>query len=83
MEYENGKVVFEGNYLNDHKDGWGKTDTYSGEYGRDKRQGWGVDTTLTGRYEGFWKNDCYEGMGIKAYNVPGPNELLDFILRTD
>lgn len=80
IEYEGGKVLFEGNYVNDKRDGWGKTSTYYGEYCRDKRHGWGIEITLQDRYEGYWKNDLYEGMGVIYYGrTEDTDQLLSIV----
>lgn len=43
IEYNEGQVEYEGMYINDLRDGWGKTKTYQGEYCRGKKQGWGIE----------------------------------------
>lgn len=68
IEYEKDKIVYEGTYVNDLRDGWGRMPKYEGEFCRGKKQGWGIETDLAGKYEGYWKDNKEEGMGIKSYS---------------
>lgn len=63
---------YEGEFVDDHKDGWGSYtwgartlfagDRYQGEFSNDKRNGYGVYTWASGdNYAGPWKDDALAG----------------------
>ena len=61
--------VFEGNYKNNLKDGFGKLtwvggDIYEGNWKNDARNGYGKNTWVSGNvFEGNYKNNAREGLG--------------------
>ena len=72
-EYFKGKIKFEGEYLNDKKNGNGKEYNtkgkliYEGEYSNGKRNGRGIEYNTDGKFEGEFKNG-------KKWNGTGYNK---------
>jgi len=69
-----GGNVFEGNYENDARNGYGKYtwsngDVYEGSYENDARNGYGKYTWSNGDvYEGNYENDARNGYGTKTWS---------------
>lgn len=81
IEYEDGKVFYEGNYVNDLRDGWGKDQTYEGEFSMGQRNGWGIETEKASRFEGYWKEGKEQGMGVKFYGRVPASHCFDYALK--
>lgn len=73
-DFQTNKYIFDGEWANDHRNGYGELDKedvkYKGNYVDDKMEGKGLLTWSNGNaYEGDFKNDLRHGRGImKFYN---------------
>lgn len=79
IEYDGkGKALYEGEFADDLYNGWGIAGNYCGEFKCGYRDGWGV---YKGRisYEGYWKQDKPNGIGIM--NVE-KKDIKEFLGRT-